>query len=136
MRKLVADAGLEDRVALDSAGTGSWHVGEPPDPRASAEAEARGYPLSGRARQFQPEDFARADYVLAMDQSNLRNLEHMAPDAEARAKIHLLRDFDPEAPPGSEVPDPYYEGGFALVVDVVERACRGLLEHLRSEHAL
>ncbi|MFW6049610.1 MAG: low molecular weight protein-tyrosine-phosphatase [Myxococcota bacterium] len=136
MRRLIADAGLDERIRIDSAGTGSWHVGEPPDPRAREEAKRRGYALGGVARQFQPSDFARADYVIAMDTANRRALEAMAPDDGARAKIHLLRDFDPEAPRGAEVPDPYYEDGFDLVFEIVERACRGLLEQLRREHGL
>ncbi|MFW6198140.1 MAG: low molecular weight protein-tyrosine-phosphatase [Myxococcota bacterium] len=136
MRRLVRDAGLQEHIRIDSAGTGSWHVGEPPDRRAQQEAKRRGYPLSGMARQFQPQDFAEADYVLAMDRSNLQALEHLAPDDHARGKIHLLRDFDPEAPAGAEVSDPYYDGGFDQVFEVVRRACDGLLAHLRREHGL
>ncbi|MFW5925970.1 MAG: low molecular weight protein-tyrosine-phosphatase [Myxococcota bacterium] len=136
MRRLVRDAGLEAHIHIDSAGTGSWHVGESPDLRAQQEAKRRGYLLSGVARQFQPRDFAEADYVLAMDRSNLQALQRLAPDDEARSKIHLLRDFDPEASPGAEVSDPYYEGGFDQVFEVVRQACEGLLATLRREHGL
>ncbi len=136
MRHIVRQEGLEGIVELDSAGTGSWHVGEPPDERASETARGRGFDLGGRARQFTKKDFDRFDYVVAMDQSNRANLERMAPDAVARAKIWLLREFDAEASEGAEVPDPYYGGpdGFEHVFDVVEAACRGLLAHLRAEH--
>jgi protein-tyrosine phosphatase len=71
-----------------------------------------------------------------MDRSNAEALRRMAPDGTAQSKVRLLREFDPEAPPGAEVPDPYYEGGFDLVLDICERACRGLLEHLRKSHGL
>lgn len=136
MRHLIRKEGLEDRFELDSAGTGSWHVGNPPDERASQTARSRGFPLEGAARQFEPRDFGRFDLVVAMDASNRKNLERMAPDADARGKIVLLRDFDSASPKGSEVPDPYYGGpeGFENVFDVVEAACRGLLQHVRERH--
>lgn len=132
MRKLVEDAGLVEVITVDSAGTGGWHVGEEPDPRTLATAERRGYQLDHRAWQFTAHDFARFDLILAMDDSNLRNLRAMAPDDGARAKLRLLRSFDPTAPRGAEVPDPYYGGqrGFDDVIDICERACRGVLEHL------
>ena len=138
MQKLVRDAGLGDRVELDSAGTGNWHVGESPDERATARASERGYRLEGAARQFVPKDFARFDYVVAMDRTNASNLRRMAPDPAAKDKVHMLRAFDPDAPHEAEVPDPYYGGtdGFDDVLDVVEAACRGLLEHLRKTHGL
>ena len=82
-----------------------------------------------------PADF---DYVLALDHDNLAELMHLAPDAQARAKIHLLRAFDPASPPDSDVPDPYYGNidGFESVFDICEAACRGLLDHLRRTHRL
>lgn len=128
-RRLVADAGLADAFDIDSAGTGDWHVGEPPDRRMQAAAAARGYPLGGTARQVRGADFAAFDHILAMDRDNLRDLVRQAP-AEHRAKIRLLRDYDPLG--GGDVPDPYYEGpaGFDEVVTIVERACRGLLAAL------
>lgn len=134
MRALVRDAGLADRIAIDSAGTGAWHVGEPADARARAAARARGIELTGTARQFVRADLARFDYVLAMDRANLRALHALARSPEERARVHLFRSFDPTAPAGAEVPDPYYGGpqGFDEVLDICERACRGLLEHLRG----
>lgn len=136
MRHRVAEAGLQGRIHIESAGTGDWHVGEPPDARSRAEAKKRGYQLDGRARQFQASDFAQVDHVIAMDRANRQALERLAPDASARAKIRLLREFDPQSPPGAEVPDPYYEGGFDEVLDICERACEGLLAHLRETHDL
>jgi protein-tyrosine phosphatase len=139
MRKLVERAGLADRVLIDSAGTGDWHVGEPRDARSTAVGKKRGTPLGGAARQFQPGDFARFDQVLAMDRKNLRDLLALAPDDAARAKVSLLRSFDPGLVAGDdEVPDPYYGGldGFDRVFDICEAACAGLLAHLRRTHGL
>src|SRR5262245_29992787 len=106
MRKLVTDAGLTERIVLDSAGTGDWHAGELPDPRACAAAKRRGLALTHRARQFTRDDFARFDLVLAMDAVNLKHLLRMAGPRES-PPIRLLRSFDPTAPDGAEVPDPY-----------------------------
>jgi protein-tyrosine phosphatase len=135
MRRLVQDAGLADRIEVDSAGTGDWHVGHPPDPRSTEAAAARGIALEGAARQVTPADFDRFDLLIAMDRSNQRDLEALAPDDGARAKVRLLREYDPTAVAAGdlEVPDPYYgEGdGFGRVVDMVDRACRGLLAELR-----
>lgn len=135
MRHLVKKAGLEARIEIESAGTGDWHVGEPPDERSAAVGARRGIALEGRAQQFTRRDFDRFDHVIAMDSSNLRNLERMAPDDAARAKVRLLRSFEPGAKE-LDVPDPYYGGvrGFENVFDIVERACAGLLEHLVRDH--
>ena len=138
MRALVRDAGLSSSIAIASAGTGAWHIGELPDPRTRAAARARGLELTSTAQLFVQADLQRFDYVLAMDRSNLETLQRMARTAPERARIHLLRAFDPEAPAGAEVPDPYYGGprGFEAVLDMCERACRGLLAHVRAHHAL
>jgi protein-tyrosine phosphatase len=97
-------------------------------------AKRRGMPISGPARQFMRGDFDRFALVLALDEDNVRELRRLAPTDEARAKIHLLREFDKDAEPGAEVPDPYYGGpeGFDLVFDICLVACRGLLEHLQK----
>lgn len=132
MRHLVEERGLADQIEIESAGTGDWHVGDSADERTRAAALSRGYRMEGRAQQFSRAFFDRFDYVLAADQNNYRQLEHLAPDAAAQGKIHLLRAFDPAAPEGAEIPDPYYGGpdGFEKVLDLCEAACRGLLEHL------
>jgi protein-tyrosine phosphatase len=132
MLQLVREAGRAHEFEIDSAGTGDYHVGEEPDPRSLATALARGVHLPSRARQFVAADFTRFDYVLAMDVQNQRNLLSLAPDADARAKIHLLRAFDPESPAGAGVPDPYYGAGdgFERVFDICTAACRGLLAQL------
>lgn len=137
MRLAVSRAGLTERVTLDSAGTGGWHVGELPDPRTRAAAARRGIDLDHRGRQFRRDDFARFELVLAMDAANLRALLALAPDAVARAKVRLFRSFDPAAPEGAEVPDPYYGGGdgFEEVLDICEAACAGLVAHVRAQLA-
>ena len=121
-------------ILIESAGTGDYHVGSPPDARAQQAARRRGYDLSGiRARTVQSADFARFDYILAMDRSNLLALQQRAPSG-ARARVKLFLEFAPEADE-LEVPDPYYGGsnGFEQVLDLIESASRGLLRHLRGE---
>ena len=134
MLHLVGEAGLTGRVSVDSAGTGDWHLGEPPDPRTRAVARRRGIVLEHRAQHFGSRDFARYDLVIAMDRSNRRDLERLAPTEADRAKIRLLRSYDPAAPEDAEVPDPYYGGddGFDEVFDICEAACRGLLAELHA----
>ena len=135
MRALVRDAGLESEIELDSAGTGGWHVGEPPDRRAAAAARKRGIALDGTAREVTPEDFDDFDLLIAMDRSNLRTLRQLAPSEDARSKVRLLREFDPaSAGADLDVPDPYYGAGdgFEEVLDLVGAACAGLLEQIRE----
>jgi protein-tyrosine phosphatase len=156
MRALVREAGLQARVELDSAGTGGWHVGSPPDSRAAAAAGARGIELGGRARSVTSADFERFDLMVAMDRSNASELRRLARDEEQRAKVRLLREFDPasaregaRAPEGAsararerasgaradlDVPDPYYgaAGGFEEVLDLVQAACAGLLARIEE----
>jgi protein-tyrosine phosphatase len=135
MRALVREAGLEDEFEIDSAGTGGWHAGDPPDRRATATARRRGIALEGAARQIRPDDFERWDLLLAADRENLAHLRAMAPNEESRSKVRLLREFDPDSDgaPDLDVPDPYYGGpdGFEEVLDLVEAACRGLLAETR-----
>lgn len=137
MRYLVAEAGLEHAIEIDSAGTAGYHSGESPDSRARAAGRRRGIDIKGCARRIEPLDFERFDYVLAMDSSNLEDLVSIAPP-ETRHKIKLLRSFDPAAPRDASVPDPYYGGddGFDEVLDQCLAACAGLLNHIRREHSL
>lgn len=127
-RDLAAKAGIN--VETDSAGTGDWHIGNPPDRRAMAEAARRGHDISDlRARQFTAADFSRFDLILAMDRSNLRDIEALRPSGKA-VPVQLLLDHGER--PGTDVPDPYLEGGFDRTFDLIETACRGLLARLRS----
>ncbi|HEY0833981.1 MAG TPA: low molecular weight protein-tyrosine-phosphatase [Azospirillum sp.] len=133
-RALVREAGLDGRIATDSAGTHDYHVGEAPDRRSQAAAKRRGVDLSDlRARRVAADDFTRFDYVLAMDQGHLAQLQRLAPPDSA-AEVRLFMDYAPAAP-RRDVPDPYYGEGshFDEVLDLVEAASRGLLEHIRRE---
>ncbi len=137
MRALVREAGLQEEIELDSAGTGGWHVGSPPDERASAAAARRGIALEGSARRVRGDDFDDFDLILAMDSANLDELRQLAGGSEtARAKVRLLREFDPASDGSGEldVPDPYYGAGdgFERVLDMVDAACRGLLAQIRA----
>ena len=147
MARLVTDAGLGDRIELDSAGTGAWHVGEPADRRSAAEARRRGVELTSRARQFHPGDFYVFDLIVAMDRRNFADLRDLAPEAHLRDKVTLLRSFDPATgalgldPDDNllidlDVPDPYFGAGdgFARVFDIVDASCLGLLDHVRTTH--
>lgn len=131
---LVTARGLSEQVQVDSAGTGDWHVGLPPDRRAQSEARSRGLDISRlRARQVKVSDFAEFDYVLAMDESNLRDLEAMMP-ASFSGYLGLLLDFAPQQAV-REVPDPYYgaANGFARVFDLIEEASAGLLAEIQRD---
>jgi protein-tyrosine phosphatase len=134
IRAELAAAGLAERVSVESAGTGDWHLGDPMDRGARAELARRGYDGSEhRARQIDPSWLDRFDLLIAMDASNLRNLERMAAGRPGLAgRIRLLRSFDPAAPDGAQVPDPYGGGPeqFAEVFDLVHAATRGLVAGL------
>ena len=130
MRRLLEEAGLDDAVAVDSAGTGSWHVGDPADGRAVRTLGAHGYDGSAhRARVFDPDWFEQRDLIVALDQSHLRELRALARTDEQRESIVLLRSFDETAAEGAEVPDPYYgsDADYLEAFEQIERACRGLL---------
>jgi len=133
----VRDAGLDHRIEVDSAGTHGYHVGEPPDPRAQDAARARGYDLGGlRARRLVREDFEAFDYILVMDDENLRNARSLQPST-GKARLHRFLEFAQHRSE-REVPDPYYGGtqGFAAVMDMVEAAADGFLEHVLEQDAL
>ncbi len=131
---LANQAGTVDKYQVDSAGTSAWHIGDPPDSRMRRVAARHGLAYNGRARQFQQRDFDRFDLILAMDQHNYAELARMAGGEEQRNKIHLLREFDPQAGPQAVVPDPYYGGidGFENTYQVIERSCLGLLQALEA----
>jgi protein-tyrosine phosphatase len=125
LRRKLGAAGLGTRVEVDSAGTGSWHIGSPPDERSQRHAARRGYDLSAlRARQVSEDDFHRFDLILAMDHDNLADLQRIAPDAPTSAEVRLFGE--------SAVPDPYTGGaaGFERVLDMVETTCDAWVENL------
>ena len=147
-REQVRRAGLLDRFDIDSAGTSNYHEGESPDPRTVETAGERGVRVDHAARQVRPDDLRRFDYILAMDRENLHKLERVVgraaggsrfgESADGRPDVRLLREFDRAAGEDREVPDPYFGGprGFHSVHEMIERACAGLLEHIRLRHGL
>jgi protein-tyrosine phosphatase len=131
---MVNTAGHQERIKVDSCGTGGWHVGNPPDARATVEAAQRGYDIGHlRARQLRSSDFLEFDYIVAMDRANLNDLRREQPE-NSNAKLVLFLDYG-SANDYDEVPDPYYGGidGFARVLDLVEDASAGLLRNLVNE---
>lgn len=135
-RDMVKKEGLENEILVDSAGTGGWHVGEPPDSRMIYHAKKRGYDLSDlEARQFTaPRDFDDYDYILTMDESNLANVLRLDTKKLHHAKVRPLVSFC-RIHSIKEVPDPYYkeEDGFEHVLDLLEDACHELLQHIKQE---
>ena len=141
MRRLVDEAKLTERILIDSAGTGDWHIGQPPDDRAQHAAEQRGYELAAlRGRQVAAADFERFDLLIAMDDANVAALQRICPPAQ-RDKIRLLMEFVPSTDGRwageREVADPYFGGaaGFEQVLDQCEAACRGLIAALHPQLA-
>ena len=134
MQVLVERHGLTERVILDSAGTYGGHSGERSDPRMRRAAEARGIPMTHRARQVREEDFERFDMLIAMDDNNYENLFRLAPNRDYHSKIYRFREFLRHHPEWSYIPDPYYEGqeGFELVLDLLEDGCTTLIERLQN----
>lgn len=135
-REKVKAENLEDRISVDSAGTGSWHIGHPPDSRSTQAALNRDYDMTAlRARQVVPQDMAEFDYIFAMDRQNLHDLLDMS-DPEYHSKISLFLHHG--ASDVEEVPDPYYSGadGFELVLDLVEDASQRLLRTIAAKHQL
>ena len=133
--RLVEEAGLQDKIGIDSAGTHAYHVGEPPDPRARKSALERGIDIGHlRARRAVIEDFERFDYVLAMDYDNLQNLQSLC-EPQHSTKLKLFLEYGSHADI-MEVPDPYYGGplGFERVLDLIEDASNGLLQSILERH--
>lgn len=137
LRARLAEEGLAEVVSVDSAGTGSWHIGEQADPRARAALARRGYDAERhRAQQLDAGWFAERDLLLAMDHDNLRTLQLLAPSPDAAGRVRLLRSFDATATSPDEhvVPDPYYsdDAVFDLDLDIIERSVDGLIDALRG----
>jgi protein-tyrosine phosphatase len=136
MRRLVDESGLQDQIHIDSAGTEGWHTGKPPDPRMTAAAARRDYPLTSRARQVLASDLQSFDLALVMDRQNLQDLQSFDPGARFHHKVRLFCEFCTDHQE-SEVPDPYYGGpdGFDHVLDLLEDGCGNLLAHIQAELA-
>ena len=134
MKKLVQDAGLSDRIKVDSAGIIGYHEGEQADPRMRAHAARRGYKLDSISRPVCTEDFFDFDLIIGMDNRNIDDLKDKAPSPEEWKKIHRMTEYCTRIP-ADHVPDPYYGGaeGFEYVLDVLEDACAGLLTSLTPD---
>lgn len=135
-RHLARERGVEDRFEIDSAGTSSYHVGDPPDPRSVSTALARGVTVSGASRSIDERDLREFDYVIVMDADNLAFVDRLHATVDGGARLHRLREWDLTGT-ALDVPDPYFGGtrGFDDVHDIVERSCAALLDHLLSEGA-
>jgi protein-tyrosine phosphatase len=138
-RDLVQEAGLEEQITIASAGTGRWHVGEPPDPRMRETARRHGLNIDDqRAQQIVARDLEHYDYVFAMDRSNYTTIRELDDREHFAGKVQLFREFDPH-PDDKNVPDPYYgsgSDGFEHVFQIVERTARRILDHLIETHDL
>ncbi len=140
LASMLRSAGLGDQVVVDSAGTGDWHEGDAADPRTVRALKDHGYDgTHHRAREFRPEWFSDRDLIVVADLGHRHDLRRWAADADASAKVRLLREFDPSAVDAGtlEVDDPYFGDGddFDRCLTVVERACRGMVAHVRAELA-
>jgi len=133
-RHLAEQAGAGARYEVSSAGTSSYHTGEPPDARMRRVAARHGLQYDGRSRQFLRQDFDRFDLVVGMDQENRSDLRRLARTPEDEAMIHTLREYDPHGGPRAGVPDPYYGGidGFEETYAIIERSCQSLLQALEN----
>ncbi len=135
MKQMVFDdPELRGIVVVDSAGIGAWHTGQLPDPRMRKRAAARGYSLTSRARQIQPDDFDRFDIVFGMDKENIADLRRVARNDDDRKKIRCLADYMTSHPEYDTVPDPYYgsEADFDLALDLIEDALREVVRKLKN----
>ena len=132
LRRLVAERGLSDQIAVDSFGIGPWHVGQPVDPRALTALRSRGYDLTHTARMIDSDDIAERDLIVAIDRGHEQDLRALAYTVADGAKVRLLRSYDPAVGADLDIPDPYYGGptGFDVVLDMIEAGCRGLLDEV------
>ena len=133
MKELVKNAGLENKIEIDSAGILGYHEGELPDSRMRKHAYRRGYVLDSHSRPIKTKDFFDFDLIIGMDADNMDDLQEKAPDMESLQKIHKMTEYSRHMS-YDHVPDPYYGGdaGFELVLDLLEDACAGLLEEVTS----
>lgn len=135
MHSIVEQRGMSEKIEIDSAGIGPWHVGELPDWRMRGHGAHHGYDFCSRARQIERDDLQRFDLIIVMDDENKRDVTSMARTAEERGKVRMMTDFCRNHPGHRAVPDPYYGGdrGFELVIELLEDACEGLLEHISAK---
>ena len=137
MNAYIKREGLQDKIICDSAGTIAYHAGEPADRRMQEHAIKRNYDLTSISRQIIPEDFKDFDYVVGMDDDNMKNMKSFLPDEKFANRVSKMTNYCTSKNPG-KVPDPYYGGyeGFEQVIDLLEDACEGLLIKIRNEHQI
>jgi protein-tyrosine phosphatase len=135
LKQLVDQAGLAEHIAVDSVGTGAWHIGEPPHPGTQAVLGRNGVPFAGAARQLTKADLDAADYLIAMDADNVAEVRRLGLSDANRPKLRRLMEFAPADLP-RDVPDPWFTGDFDETYRLVSAGCRGLLEQIRREHDL
>ena len=135
MRHLVKVNGLEHLIEVDSAGIGSWHVGQLPDHRMRRHGQRHGYDFNSRARQFSGRDFSQFDYIVGMDEENIHDILKKASNPKDRNKVVCMADYLTHHPMHDEVPDPYYgsDADFELVIDLLEDACQSFLQKIVSQ---
>lgn len=133
MRTYLKQEGLEMEIEVDSAGISGYHEGDLADPRMRMHASRRGYQITHHSRPVRTDDFYNFDWILGMDDANIDALREKAPDVETERKIGRMTDFC-QTKVADYVPDPYYGGaqGFENVLDILEDACKGLLNHIRN----
>ena len=133
MNHLIKEAGWEDKITCDSAGTSGYHIGASPDRRMSSAAKKRGLKLEGKARKLTPSDLQRFDLILAMDRENYQDILYLDREGKYEDKVRLICDFANHKT-DKEIPDPYYGGqdGFNYVMDLLFDACGGLLDYIIS----
>ena len=134
----LSEKNLDNKIRVDSAGTGDWHIGSPADPRSISVAEENKIVLDGKARLVRQEDFHCFDYIFAMDRHNLNDLEDLQRQHGGKAKIRLFREFDTSTESTLDVPDPYYGGieDFRDAFDLLDSTCREIIDHLVEKLAL
>jgi protein-tyrosine phosphatase len=133
---LVQQAGLSDKITVDSAGTGRWHIGEPPHVGTQAMLRANNIAYNGRARQITHDDLDAFDYVVVMDTENLSYVRRMASGTRAEVGLFLSYARKAGTVTRDEVPDPYYDNTFDVVYELVQKGSAALLAHIRHEHSL
>lgn len=134
LRQRIGEAGLSQRIAIDSVGIGDWHIGDPPHHGTQTVLRQHGIPFAGTARQINADDLNRADYLIAMDQQNMTDLRGLLAPRE-HPRLHRLLEFAPSGSP-LDVPDPYFEDNFEYVFELVSAGCDGLLAHIRRTYDL
>ena len=136
MNHLIREAGLDDKITCDSAGTSGYHIGAAPDRRMSSAASKRGIKLLGKSRKLTPSDLQRFDLILAMDRENYQDILYFDREGKYEYKVHLMCHFA-NLKTDQEVPDPYYGGqdGFDYVIDLLLDSCAGLLDYIISSEA-